>query len=77
MVDINCICHRLQAAKQDAGAIFPFGEGIKRKVPSSFKRKCGRGEEKGCEMKRISKLDKEKAEAMEEHHSRHFLKMGI
>ena len=43
----------------------PLGEDIKRKVPSSFRRKRARDEEEGRVMKRISKLDKAKAEALE------------
>lgn len=59
--------HRLQAAKQETESIFKdiaLGDGVKKAVP--FKRKRPReGEEKGVEMKRLSKLDKAKAEALQ------------
>ena len=63
-----CLCHRLQAAKQETAAIFrhiPLGESIKKKVPSTFRRKRARDEEEGFEMKRLSSMDKAKAEALE------------
>ena len=57
----------MQAAKQETESIFKdiaLGDGVKKAVP--FKRKRLReGEEKGVEMKRLSKLDKAKAEALE------------
>jgi hypothetical protein len=58
---------RLQAAKQETESIFKhiaLGDGVKKTVP--FKRKRAReGEEEGgVEMKRLSKLDKAKAEAL-------------
>lgn len=61
-----CSRHRLQAAKQETESIFKdiaLGDGIKKTVP--FKRKRPREEEEGFEMKRLSKLDKAKAEALE------------
>ena len=67
-VSTKCISCRLQAAKQEADAIFkhiPLGDGIRKKMPSSFRRKRARDEEGECEMKRFSKLDKAKAEALE------------
>ena len=63
-----CLCHRLQAAKQETSAVFKdiaLGDGVKKKVPSAFKRKRPREEEEGVEMKKLSKLDKAKAEALE------------
>ena len=57
----------MQAAKQEANAVFkdiPLGEGVK-KVPFGYRRKRGRDEEEGCEMKRLSRLDKAKMEALE------------
>ena len=60
--------HRLQTAKQETDVIFkhiPLGEDIKKKVPSTFMRKRARDEVEGFEMKRLSKLDKAKAEALE------------
>lgn len=65
----NLFCiYRLQAAKQKAEAIFkdiPLGESIRKTVPSSFRRKRVRDGEEGSEMKRLSRLDKAKAETLE------------
>lgn len=58
--------HRLQAAKQEAESIFKdiaLGDGVKKAGP--FNRKRPREEQEGVQMKRLSKLDKAKAEAME------------
>ena len=57
----------MQAAKQETESVFKhiaLGDGIKKTV--AFKRKRLREEEEeGVEMKRLSKLDKAKAEALE------------
>ena len=69
-LDNECCVHlpgRLQAARQEADAVFrhiPLGEGVK-KVPFGFRKKRGRDEDEGREMKKLSRLDKAKAEALE------------